>query len=252
MKNLSAMLLGAALACAACGDDATTDAGGGSSTAGEAAPEAIALVRGALFTADLVKAQAYHDALASGGEEAAVAAGDIAHDTFLGTTLLGTPQGEFLAFDRWSSDAHMDAFYGDPGFQKAFAGLFLAPPPEFDTFLRAESFHGWGSLDAGDGAAPHYVIVVRGRFADEPSAMQAQHDGIAKGGESTAKGLGDVAHLIYVGRDDDREALLIDVWTTSDNLAAFYSDPKFQQAVGGLFEAPPRVAVYASSDWHQW
>ncbi len=267
------MVLGATLLCAACGDDSTgtggggSDGGGGTGASGGGGPgsgggattgtgggadlEALALVRGALFSADLVEAQTYHDMLASGGEPASKAAGDIAHDAYLGTTLLGTTENEFLALDRWSSDANMDAFYSDPDFQQAFGGLFSAPPA-FDTFLREETFHGWGSLDAADGTEPHYVIVVRGRLADVPSAIQPQHDAIVANGEDAAKALGDVAHVIYVGRADPREAVFIDVWTASDDIESFYGDPTFQAAVGGLFESAPSVAVYGSTDWHQW
>ena len=213
------MVLGATLLCAACGDDSTgtggggSDGGGGTGASGGGGPgsgggattgtgggadlEALALVRGALFSADLVEAQTYHDMLASGGEPASKAAGDIAHDAYLGTTLLGTTENEFLALDRWSSDANMDAFYSDP-------------------------------------------------------AIQPQHDGIVANGEDAAKALGDVAHVIYVGRADPREAVFIDVWTASDDIESFYGDPTFQAAVGGLFESAPSVAVYGSTDWHQW
>ncbi|MBK8943550.1 MAG: hypothetical protein IPM79_39625 [Polyangiaceae bacterium] len=263
----------------ACGDDSGTgasgtggdaqggeaqggDAQGGQAQGGEAqggeaqggggasSVEALAFVRGALFTADLGEGQTYHDALAAGGEEPAKAAGDFAHDTFLGTTLLGTTENEFLAVDRWTSDANMDAFYSDPDFQAAFGQLFAAPPT-FETFERSQ-FYGWGDLDAADATEPHYVIVVRGRLADTPEAIQPTHDAIAMGGEAGALAAGDVTHVVYLGRQDPREALIFDVWTTSQGLEAFYSDPTFQQAVGGLFESPPAVSVYASNEWHQW
>lgn len=223
------------------------DLGGGG---GGAAVEAIALVRGTLFTADLAQAKGTHDGVAMGGQAMAEAAGDIAHDPYLGTALLGTTENAFLALDRWSSDANMDAFYGNPDFQAAFGQLFAAPP-SFETFLRAD-FHQWGDLDAADATTPHFIVVVRGHLADTPAAIKAQHDAIASGGEPTATGLGDVAHVVYLGRTDAREALLVDVWTTSEPIAGFYSDPTFQAAVGSLFDAPPTVGVYGSTDWYGW
>lgn len=228
------------------------DAGSGGGGSGGAAPvEALALVKGALFTADLAAAQVQHDMLASGGEAAAKAAGDVAHDVYLGTDLLGTTPDELVAIDRWTSDANMDAFYSDPGFQAAFGALFTAPPA-FGTFLRAD-FHQWGSLDAADASDPRFVVVVRGRLADAPSIVKAQHDAVAQGGEAQAKAAGDVAHVVYLGRDDEREVAIFDVWSADTNLAATYGDPTFQAAVGALFEAPgPVIGVYASTDWHQW
>mgnify|MGYP007080214988 CR=1 FL=1 len=135
------------LLCAACGDDTATGGGGSAPIAGaggEAAggspeggaggepaggngpggndptggaggaaadQEAIVLVRGTLFTADMAEAKAAHDKVAAGGEPAAIAAGDFAHDTFLGVPLLGTTPNQYQSFDRWSNDANLDAFY---------------------------------------------------------------------------------------------------------------------------------------------
>jgi hypothetical protein len=73
------------------------------------------------------------------------------------------------------------------------------------------------------------------------------------GGEAGRAGRGATSPTSSTsGRQDPREALIFDVWTTSQGLEAFYSDPTFQQAVGGLFESPPAVSVYASNEWHQW
>jgi len=234
------------------GTGGTADGGSGGHGTGGAnlGPEALAVVRGALFTADLAEAKAAHDAVAMAGEAPAAQAGDIAHDPYLGTTLLGSPENQFLALDRWSSDANMDAFYSNPDFQSAFGALFAAPPT-FETFIRSD-FHQWGDLDAADATSPHFAIVVRGHLADDPAAIKAQHDAIASGGEETANGLGDVAHVVYLGRQDPREVVLIDLWTTSEPIEAFYSNPDFQNAVGSLFDAPPTVAVYGSTDWYGW
>ncbi|MFO0613032.1 MAG: hypothetical protein U0414_10610 [Polyangiaceae bacterium] len=222
-----------------------------SSGVGGAAPvEAAAFVRGDLFTTDIAAAMAKHDMLASGGEAQSKAGGDFAHDPFLGTTLLGTKENQFVAIDRWSSDANMDAFYGNPDFQAAFGQLFAAAP-EFDTFLRTD-FHQWGSLDAADASNPHFFVVVRGTFKSLPDQVQSEHDAIAMAGEAQVKAAGDVAHVVYSGRKDPQEALIVDVWGQADNIVAVYSDPNFQMAVGGLFSSPPTVGVYTSTDWHGW
>ena len=271
------------LLCAACGDDTATGGGatggnaplggggeaaagapaggaGGEPAGGEgptggnggaAAQEAIVFVRGTLFTDDMAEAQAAHDAVASGGEAAAIAAGDIAHDTFLGVPLLGTTANQFQAFDRWANDENLDAFYADPNFQAAFGSLFSAPP-QLESFAPADGWYGWGSLDAADATEPHYIVVVRGTLAGTPEEVQAQHDPIASGGEAAASALGDVAHVAYLGREDDHEVLFVDVWTSDDAIEAFYGNPDFQAAFSTLFAAPPDVAVFESNDWHQW
>jgi quinol monooxygenase YgiN len=225
-------------------------AGGQGGGGGAPAIEALAFVRGPLFTTDLDEAQAYHDDVAEQGEAPAQAAGDFAHEVFLGTSLLGTTPNEFVAIDRWTSDENMDAFYSDPAFERAFGGVF-ARPPMFDTFL-ASDFYGWGDIDAGDESDPRFIVAVRGRLADDPEVIRPQHDAVAQGGEAQANAAGDVAHVVHLGRADQREILIIDVWTSDENVEAFYGDPEFQEALGPLFEAPPTIGVYRSTDWYQW
>ncbi len=232
------------------GGGAEGGGGAGGAGGGATSPEALAFVRGTLFTSDLAQAQTYHDGLAQQGEAPAQAAGDFAHDTFLGTALLGTTENQFVAFDRWSSDTNMDGFYGDPTFQQAFGNLFSAPPT-LETFLRSE-FYGWGDLDSADATEPHYIVVVRGRLAGTPAEVQPLHDAVAQGGEAAALAAGDVAHVVHLGRADDREVVILDLWTDDANIEAFYSNPDFQAALAPLFEAPPDLKVYASNAWHQW
>lgn len=177
-----------------------------------------ALVLGTLFTDDLGMAEATHDAVAMGGQRVAMAAGDFGHDALLGTTLLGTTENQFLGTDQWDNLDGALAVYGDPEFQAAFA------------------------------------MLVRGRLADpDLEVMQAMHDAIAMGGEADAAALGDVAHVVWVGSPEDpQEFFAVDVWTDDTAIEAFYGDPMFQKAFGALFEAPPTVGIYASTDWHQW
>ena len=115
-------------------------------------------------------------------------------------------------------------------------------------------FHEWGSLDEADATTPRYFVVVRGRLALPTVAEnRTAHDTVASGGQAMAMAAGDVAHIVFLGADDDREFLAIDVWPTTDNMMALYTDPLFVAAFGSLFEAPgPVVGVYESTDWHSW
>src|SRR5215472_5442929 len=96
-----------------------------SSSPGGPAPEYAAFIRGTLANAgNLGAAKAAHDQLAQGGESSARTAGDIAHAALLGTAILDSQQGDFLALDRWTDAASMEAFYANPKFAQAFAALF--------------------------------------------------------------------------------------------------------------------------------
>lgn len=208
------------------------------------------LVRGPLFTDDLEQAQAYHDALASEGEEPAKEMGDIAHDALLGTSLLGSPQGQFMGLDRWNNFEGMGAFYSNPDFGQAF-GMLFSQEPTVETFEETD-WAGWGDLDAADDVDERFFVVVRGTLAQDPQDAGPAHDAVASAGEAQAREAGDVAHVTFLGVEDDRQFLGIDVWTSSDNIEAFYGNPDFQAAFLTLFAAPPTVEVYGSTDWHQW
>jgi quinol monooxygenase YgiN len=211
-----------------------------------------AVVRGELFTEDLAEAQASHDAIASAGEAQAKAAGDLAHDVYLGTDLLGTTPDEFLAVDRWDDAAAMGAFYADPAIQQAFGSLFAAPPA-IEAFAYQPGWHGWGDLDVTDSVTPHYWAVVRGRLASSDlTEMENLHDQIAAGGEQAALALGDLGHVVFLSLDDPREFLAIDLWDNPDGPVTLYTDPDFGAAFAQLFESPPSLAIYGSTDWHQW
>ena len=234
------------------GEDESSSGDDASSSGGEVEQEWGALVVGTLSTDDLEMAQATHDAVAMGGQAAAMVAGDFAHDAMLGTTLLGSTENEFLGIDRWTNLDGALAVYGDPKFQAGF-GMLFAAQPSLDLFAKRNDWHGWGSLEDGDGG-DHWFVVVRGRLAEaDLDAAQAAHDAIAAAGEADATALGDVAHVVWVGTPDDpQEFFAVDVWTDDSMIEAFYGNPKFAEAFGTLFDAPPSVAVYGSTDWHQW
>lgn len=82
------------------------------------------VVRGRLAGDDADAARQAHDALASAGEEASVAAGDVAHVVFLDPN----DPLEFIAVDVWSSPDNLEAVYTDPAFATGFGDLFAEPP----------------------------------------------------------------------------------------------------------------------------
>lgn len=230
-------------------DSGATDSAAPAPATGDA--EFLFVVTGSLTGADEEAAGAAHDQLAAGGEEASKAAGDFGHDALLATSMLGhTPAGiEFLGLDRWNDLAAAQGFYAIPEVAEGFAAVFTQPPG-IAAYARMD-WHGWGDLDSADGA-DHWFVVVRGRLADEPAVVRPGHDQIAAGGEELAKGAGDVAHVVYLGADDQREFLAIDVWSDDANLEGFYANPDFQAGFAALFEGPPSLVVYRSTDWHQW
>jgi hypothetical protein len=244
----------------ACGDDASGGAAGGAGGSGASggsggaatAEEYVVLVRGELFTDDIGEAQAYHDNLASGGEQSAKDAGDFGHDAMLGTTLLGTTENAFLGLDRWNEIEGLQAFYSDPTFAEAF-GMLFADPPTVETFRHRPDWHGWGDLRSGDSADPHYFVVVRGHLAEsEPAAAQATHDAIASGGQDDAMAAGDVTHVVFTGVEDAQAFLAVDIWHDESNIESLYTDPAFVAAFASLLDGPPVIGVYRSTDWHQW
>jgi quinol monooxygenase YgiN len=202
--------------------------------------------------ADDATAQSQHDALAHGGQSAASQAGDIGHEVFLGTTLLGTTKNEFLALDRWIAGANVDGFYAQPDFAKGFAAIFSAPPFR-SAYVVQSTWRTWGSLEGTDPSKPRYWVVLRGTMASsDPAKNQATHDAIAAGAQEQAQQAGDLGHTAFVGRDDPTQLLAIDTWQDTTHLEAFYGNAGFQKAFTTFLTAPPTIGVYASTDWYQW
>lgn len=227
--------------------DVAQDAGGDAATA--ATRVHGVLVIGPLAAASVDEAKQAHDAVAAGGQERAIAAGDIGHAALLGADALGTRPNELLAFDRWRSNDNLDAFYADPQVAAGFGQLFSAPPTR-GVYVAADGWASWGALEQEAG---RYWVVVRGVLREkDPQKAQAAHDAVAKGGEQAARAAGDRAHVVFVGRDDGAQFLAFDVWTDLAALQTFYANPQIQQGFGSLFEAPPTLGVYATTTFHQW
>ncbi len=169
----------------------------------------------------------------------------------LGTTDLGTTLDQFVGLDTWSSETNMDAVYADPHVQ-AFGAQFYATPPEFKTF-RLTNFYQWGNTDSADAVTPHYFVMIRGRYNSTPDQIKATHDALAQASEAEYETAGNVAHIVWSGRQDSQDALIVDVWTSNTNIDSFYSNAQFKSSLSSLFDTTgPNFGVYGTTDWVTW
>ncbi len=216
-------------------------------------PAFTAFVHGRLAQADLAAARGQHDQVAGGGEAAAKAAGDTGHHVFLGT---GEPNparlDEFVGLDEWGTLEGARSLYGDPNFQAAFSTLFAEPvTPEL--YKRRPDWHTWGDLKPPANGQPYWVMIVKGHLAQATEdANRAAHDAVASGFQTQAEQAGDIAHVPHLGIDDPRLFFNVDVSINHEGMLAVLMDPQFGQAFGALFDAPPEVHIYRSTDWKQW
>ncbi len=217
-----------------------------------AVPAFTAYVHGPLAQADLAAARDAHDQIAGGAADKAKEAGDRGHHVMLGTGEPGGGKDEFLALDEWLTLDGPRAVYGDPGFQAGFSKLFAAPVmPEL--YQRRSDWHTWGDLHGPPGGGPYWVMIVKGHLAKATEAEnRAAHDAVARGFQEAAMKAGDFAHVPHLSVDDPRVFFNVDASTNHDGMLAVLRDPKFQQAFGALFDAPPEVHIYRATDWKQW
>jgi hypothetical protein len=219
-------------------------------TEGGAGKPAAAFFRGPLARS-VAASEAFSNPFFEGVKAEAMGAGDDGHDALLGTTDLGTTLDQFVGLDTWSTDTHMDAVYSNP-MVLAFGKSFYAAPPEFVTFYWTD-FYQWGNTDSGDGSTPHYFVMIRGRYNDTPDKIKPIHDPIAKGFQAQSKTAGEVAHIVFYGRTDPLEALIVDIWTSNTNIVEFYSNAELKSSLSSLFDATgPNYGVYSSTDWVTW
>ncbi|MBX7078493.1 MAG: hypothetical protein K1X88_04830 [Nannocystaceae bacterium] len=232
--------------------DTSTSEGSGTTgdTEGDAAVYAV-VVRGTLAGDDLEASKAAHDAIAMMGERPAMAAGDFAHDVLLGTDLLDSVPNEFLAVDRWDDVDAMQAFYMDPTFQQAFGSLFAAPPT-LEFFELAPQWVNWGTMESGEELDQYYWHFALGTLASEDEETNhAAHDAVASGGKEPSMMAGNLAHVVFLGLEDRRRFLAVDIWGNSEIIEPFYTDPMFVMFFAPLFESVTQP-VYVSTDWYQW
>jgi quinol monooxygenase YgiN len=235
------------------GEALGADSAAPAADAGPGAPvPAAVLILGTLADADLGAAQTKQDQAAKGGEGTAKQLGDTAHTVMLGTSLLGTTKNQFLALDRWSDKTNIDAFYANKDLQASFAQIFSAAPA-VTVYVAQPGWSTYGTPDGANGSDPHYWVIVRGKMKSADLAQnQATHDGVAAQAAPKAKAAGDVAHVVYTGRDEAQQFLAVDVWPDATNIAAFYGNPDVQAAFGQLFEGAPTIGIYESTQWYQW
>ncbi len=265
MRRIQGLPLGLAMMLTCCTSSSTTspDAGqdavvladarqdsAATADTGPAVERHIAIVIGTLAGTPAAT-QPVHDAIASGGQASSIAAGDLHHEVFLGTSILGTQMDQFLATDRWTNLEGARAVYSNPDFVAAFSMLFASPTAP--ALYTASDWHRWGTLDSADASNPRFFAVVRGRLASSNiAALRTTHDAFASAGQTMAMSAGDVAHVVFLGAEDPTQFLAIDVWTSSAAIAAVYSNPDFQAGLAPLFAAPPTIGIYSSTGWHQW
>lgn len=203
--------------------------------------------------------------IAQGGEPGARDAGDFAHDVLLGTDLLanagGARKDEFVALDRWTNPAAMQAFYADPQVAAAFGALFNGPP-SIEFFEAQPLWVNWGDMSSGDGFNPYFFHLALGTQAGAtPAARQAAHDQVACGGRDPSLGAGAVGHVVFTGLTDSARFVAVDIWNASTNLEAVYTDPNFVAAFGALFTSVTQPTFVSTSGtattsgrdgWYTW
>ncbi|HEU0032166.1 MAG TPA: hypothetical protein VFQ53_16140 [Kofleriaceae bacterium] len=220
--------------------------------AAPATPTITAYVRGPLATADLATARIDHDRVAKGGQGPGAALGDTGHHVFLATGETGNAKDEFLALDEWTNADGPRQLYANPDFQAAFKPLF-AKPTAPELYRRRPDWVTWGDLQPPPGGKPYWVLIVKGHLAKATEAEnKAAHDKVASTFEAIAKQSGDFAHVPHLAVDDPRIFFNVDASTNHDAMLAMMKNPDFQKAFSALFDAPPEVHLYRSTDWYQW
>jgi quinol monooxygenase YgiN len=211
--------------------------------------EYVAVVRGTLFTTDMAAAQAKHDAIAQGGQADARKQGDHAHQVLLGVKVLDGTPNEFLAIDRWSDEAAMKAYYQSFG---QAAGALFASPPTVEFFALEPDWTHWGDMDSGNVYDPYYFHFALGELSQPTvAANRTAHNQVASGGKDPSIQAGNVAHVVYLGTEDQNRFLAVDIWKRDDVMQGFYTDPSFVQVFAPLFSSISQP-VYQSTDWYQW
>ena len=63
------------------------------------------------------------------------------------------------------------------------------------------------------------------------------HDAVAAGGMEPSIDAGNVAHVVYLGLEDRKRFLAVDIWQSDENIEAFYTNPMFVQVFAPLFSS---------------
>jgi quinol monooxygenase YgiN len=205
-------------------------------------------VIGTLSKTDIAEAKQIGDAIVNGAKVNAMKMGDTSHSVFLGVA----NQQQFLAIDTWNNFDNMQKFFADPQFAAAIGQLFSAPPAT-NVYVQKTDWASWGSFRDLQGGGNKFVVTVQGKLKiSDPVQAKPVHDQIAEGGRATAQSLGDTTHIVYLSLQDPSQFMAIDVWTNADGMQQFFSDPNVQKAFGSLFDGPPVVNIWKTTDWAQY
>jgi hypothetical protein len=94
-----------------------------------------------------------------------------------------------------------------------------------------------------------YITTVRARLREaDPAAAMERHNEIVGRLRPRGTPLGGVGHAVYANAQDPQEFLAVDRWETMEGLQQFMGDPSVQAEIGGLFDGPPDVTVWAVRD----
>lgn len=96
------------------------------------------------------------------------------------------------------------------------------------------------------------TVIVRARLKGEPDEIQQTHDQVTSATREQAQAAGDVSHQVFLGSEDPRDFLGIDVWESVEAFQQFASDPRIQEFFGQLFEGRPEVTIWEDPGWNQW
>lgn len=94
-----------------------------------------------------------------------------------------------------------------------------------------------------------WITTVRGRLReDDPTRARDQHNEIVDGLRERTAPLGGTGHMVFASAEDPREFLAVDRWESLEGLQQFMGDPATGQAIGGMFDGPPQVTVWAERE----
>jgi quinol monooxygenase YgiN len=96
------------------------------------------------------------------------------------------------------------------------------------------------------------TIAIRARLKGDPHSMQKIHDEVTGATKEMARQAGDISHAVFLGAQDQRDFLGIDVWHTPEQAQAFASNLQIQEFFGQLFDGPPEVTAWIDPGWNRW
>jgi quinol monooxygenase YgiN len=92
---------------------------------------------------------------------------------------------------------------------------------------------------------PFYTTVrARLKHPDMQDAMDA-HNGVVSRIVDATRANGGTGHRAFANPEDPRDFLAMDTWESLEGMQKSYGDPTIQAEIGGLFESPPEVKVWA-------